>query len=401
MSEILLQKNTRVNEGMDFSFNGSISQEVLENYLSRAITYSYMDHIADDALRAILNVGAKFICRTIGNWYPSAEEETKFAEKKAWMDKIHEVDPDIIFEACIFETCGPEINEIKIPAFVFEAFGREAEDRCFDYKKMEHQDGYCINLWCADHSLPDITQEEFQMFVYYRACRFIDLGIESIHMGQTGFIGQKDPDRICWTKVIHMMRDYAKKHARRGYVLFNCHYSGTHNFVGTDGIMLADFNIWPLRLKPAEDEVPHEISEDNPQRCTIDLNRDAPYKKGVSGTSPAGWKAEKYPYLVEFDNFGGKFEDDKECNAVWGYDEISWFANQPDWYRREFLTEARKMVADLNENGHVALVGTRCAYIEKLGKMDNYYINNKSDACPDGFSDEEAIINAFENVSIG
>ena len=50
MSEILLQKNTRVNEGMDFSFNGSISQEVLENYLSRAITYSYMDHIADDAL---------------------------------------------------------------------------------------------------------------------------------------------------------------------------------------------------------------------------------------------------------------------------------------------------------------------------------------------------------------
>ena len=59
------------------------------------------------------------------------------------------------------------------------------------------------------------------------------------------------------------------------------------------------------------------------------------------------------------------------------------------------------MVADLNENGHVALVGTRCAYIEKLGKMDNYYINNKSDACPDGFSDEEAIIAAFKAVKLG
>ena len=399
MSKIV--KNTTVNEGINFSFNGSISQEVLENYLSRTITYSYTDANKADTTRAILNIGAKYICRALADWYPSNEHEAKFPEYKACMAEVHAIDPDVIFEACIFETCGIEMNKIKIPAHVFEAFGKKAEDRCFDYKKMEHQDGYCVNLWCADHSLPDITQEEYQMFVYYRACAYMDLGIEAIHMGQTGFIGQKDPDRVCWTKVVHMMRDYAKKHARRGYVLFNCHYNISHNFVGTDGIMLADFNIWPLRLKPAEDEVPHEISEDNPQRSTIDLNRDAPYKKGVSGTSPSGWYAEKYPYLVEFDNFGGKFEEGAERNSIWNYDEISWFANQPAWYRSEFLTEVRKMVSNLNENGHVALVGSRCAYREDLRRMDWYQMNTKSDACPDGFSDEEAIIKAFKTVSNG
>ena len=398
MSEII--KNTFVNEGLNFEFNGKISQEVLENYLSRSICYFYASEFAEDTARAILNVGAKYICRTLVDWFPSSEHEAKFPEYKAWMEKMHAVDPDIIFEACIFETCGIEMNDIKIPAHVFEAFGKPAEDRCFDYKKMEHQDGYCVNLWCADHSLPDITQEEYQMFVYYRGCAYIDLGIEAIHMGQTGFIGQKDPDRVCWTKVVHMLRDYAAKNARRGYVLYNCHYQG-HNFVGTDGVMLADFNIWPLRLKPADGEVPHEISEDNPQRSTIDLNRDAPYKKGVSGTSPSGWKTEKYPYLLEFDNFGGKFKEGKEHNSIWGYDEISWAANQPDWYRREFLTTVRKLVSDLNESGHVSLIGRRCAYREDLGKMDWYQMNTKSDACPDGFSDEEAIIEAFKTVKNG
>ncbi len=398
MSKIV--KNTTVNEGMDFEFNGKISQEVLENYLSRAITYSYTDENKADTTRAILNIGAKFICRALADWYPSNEHEAKFPEYKAYFEEIHAIDPDVIFEACIFETCGIEMNNIKIPAHVFEAFGKEPEDRCFDYKKMEHQDGYCNNLWCPDHSLPDITQEEYQMFVYYRGCAYMDLGIESIHMGQTEFIGKKDPDRVCWTKVVHMLRDYASKHARRGYVLFNSHYQG-HNFVGTDGVMLADFNMWPLRLKPADGEVPHEISETNPQRSTIDLNRDAPYKKGISGTSPSGWYTENYPYLLEFDNFGGKFEKGSESNCIWGYDEISWAANQPDWYRREFLTTVRQLVADLNDNGHVSLIGSRCAYREDLGKMDWYQMNNKSDACPDGFSDEEAIINAFKTVKNG
>ena len=398
MSEII--KNTTVNEGMNFEFNGKISQEVLENYLSRSIGYYYLPRLAEDSVRAILNVGAKYICRALVDWFPSANHEANFPEYKAWMDKIHSYDPDIIFEACIFETCGPEMGTIKIPPWVFEAFGKEPEDRCFDYKKMEFDDGFAVNHWRPDHSVPDITTEEYQMFVYYRGCIYIDLGIEAIHMGQTGFIGKRDPDRVCWTKVIHMLRDYAAKHARRGYVLYNCHYI-SQNFVGTDGVMLADFNIFPLRLKPAEDEVvPHEISEDNPQRCTIDLNRDAPYKKGISGTSPSGWYAEKYAYLVEFDNYGGKFPNGNSC-AVWGYDEISWATNQPDWYRREFQTTARQLVADLNENGHVSLIGSRCAYREDLGRMDWYQMNTKSDACPDGFSDEEAIIAAFKAVKLG
>ena len=382
-----LAKNPTVNSGMDFAFSGKISEKVLNNYLARAITYSIDSDNINDAARAILNTGAKYICRTIGEWYPSAAWETSTLPKyKEWMAMVHSYDPDIIFEAAIFETCGPGMDNIAIPDWVFKAFGQKVENRNFDHKKMLSLDGTGAGSWDGKNGVPDITQLETQMFFYYRARLFIDAGCEALHLGQTGLMGKKDPNRKAWTKVVHLIRDYAKTNARRKYVIINCHY-GSHNFVGTDGVMLADFNMYPLRLKP------YRVSGESSslQRCVLNMEEDAPYKKGISGKNPSGWSTAKYPYLVEFDNYGKPAPGTP--TDVWGMDEISWIATRPDNYRRSFLTEVRKMVFDLNENGHVALPGSRTVACSDDFK---HYNMNNSKYCKGGFSDEEAIIAAFK-----
>ena len=57
--------------GRDYNFDGSISREVLENYLSRSITM--MDLLSgvgdeDDNIRMLKNIGAKFAGRSLYVW---------------------------------------------------------------------------------------------------------------------------------------------------------------------------------------------------------------------------------------------------------------------------------------------------------------------------------------------
>ncbi len=400
-----LKKNSTVNKGKDFTFNGSISLNVLNNYLDRAITYCvYADNdanrgkfdteVATDAMRAILNVGAKHIARTVGSWIPSKTEESAYPQIEDWITKMHEYDPEIIFEACIFETCTEKMNTIAIPDWVFKAFGKKAENRNFDSKKMIFKEGYGANQWGNGIHVPDITNEETQMWFYYRACQYIDMGIESIHLGQANLIGKNDVGLKNWTKVVHLIRDYAKKNARRKYVLINCHYP-SQNFVGTDGVMLADFNAFPIRITAAKGEKDHAVSENNPQKCEINVNSDARslYTGAISGKSPSGWTTNHYPYLVEFDNDGG--EGNNKAEAKWGYDEIGWYANQPQWYRQKFIKDVNAQVKGFGNNGHVALPGRRTAYIsEKKARL--YYVMNDAKYYENGFSDEQGIINAWK-----
>ncbi len=404
---IHLKPNTAINKGKNFTFKGSISLDVLNNYLDRAITYGifsesdatlgdFDSEMATDAMRAILSVGAKHIARTVSTWIPSATEESAYPEIKDWVTKMHGYDPEIIFEACIFETCTPKMNTIEIPDWVFKAFGKKPENRKFDVSKMIFEDNYGFEQWGSALHIPDITREETQMWFYYRACNYIDMGFESLHLGQTNLIGKNDPNRKSWTKVVHMIRDYAKKNARRNYVLINCHYP-TQNFVGTDGVMLADFNAFPLRLTVKPGSVDHAATEKNPQECVIQTNGDAGnlYKGKISGKSPSGWTTDKYPYLVEWDNDGGDKFDHTKAEGKWGYDEISWIANQPQWYRHQFMKDVTKQIKGFGNNGHVTLPGRRTAFILG-GSGQSYYVMNDAKYYKGGFSDEQGIMNVWK-----
>ena len=70
---------------MDYRFDGRISKEVLENYLSRAVTAAglFESGTLTDDLRVIGELGVKFLGRASGIWYMTEDDEVHFAKSAA------------------------------------------------------------------------------------------------------------------------------------------------------------------------------------------------------------------------------------------------------------------------------------------------------------------------------
>lgn len=365
----------------NYAFDGFISLEVLNRYLDRAMTFSalYWQKDLEEHIRMFKNLGIKYVPRVSAEWHPgNFEQEHGKQALTEMVEKIHHADPDIIVEACIFECVTKQVEMIKIPTHVQEAFGEKAQkNRFFDLEKMALEGS--ANKWGEGSYTPDITKKETQMFFYTRACEYIDMGYESLHLGQANLIGANDKDNECFTKVIKMIRAYAKKNARRHYVLINAHTDPTKAFVGTDGVMLVDFNAYPTRMHAAEGQTDHLVSEENPQKCTIGNHVWASvYKQGISGKHPSGWYVDKYPYMVEFDNGSINVDIFGKATHTFGYDEISWYANQPYDYRKEFMEYLYKEIKSYKENGHIALPGSRGLAASSVTTGGIYFANSKS-----------------------
>lgn len=378
-----------------FEFNGTMNLEILNNYLSRAVNYSInfsdIKQFEED-IRFLTNVGAKYVQRAGGEWIPTLEREAVYPTVEKMFKIAHEKDPDIIFEAAVFECITEEISEIPVPAWVFEAFGLPVEERRFNAKACYFPDGWGKDAHGATMHAPDVTQVETQMFFYYKACKYINLGYEALHMGQTLMTGKNDTDFKCWTKLITLIREYAKKNSRRGYVIINSHDHGLLKNCD-NGNYLVDFIMAPMRAHAAKDEKDHLPSEENPQRCIIEKGYwgDSPYQAGYSGTTPYGEYTDKYPYMVEFDNYGNNKPGNpgEAASYVWGLDENSWYSNQPQWYRKEFTHYLLDTIDSFEENGHLSLLGHRGWYYDIKSEEGILFYSNSSKFMPNGKDDEE------------
>ncbi|MDD4772913.1 MAG: hypothetical protein PHZ09_04835 [Eubacteriales bacterium] len=352
----------------NYSFSGSVSEETLRNYLARAVNHFYFETLRPDDIaqnkRFVLSTGAKFIGRASTMWVMNGGDEGAIALYARALTDIHTADPEVIFEACIFETTFTSVEEIAIPAWVFEAFGCEYERRNFSYRAMLFPDGKFVNHWGQGASVPDMTRQETQMWFYYRAVLFIDAGFEALHMGQVYLIGSSDTDYRCWTKVMNMIRAYASAGARRRFVFLNAH---THGITGTDGLLLFDFHRFPLRGVVPETETDHIATDDAPQKIVLRKGHsDSLFGRSLGGRTHSGWICDMLPYLVELDNYCGHYPDkvDKAESDWWGFDEISWFANQPLGYRRRWLDYAYNWVKAIDGGqGALEMPGTRTAAI--------------------------------------
>ncbi len=89
----------------DYAFDGNISRDVLENYLSRAITYAellngdlvekQLHGSTDDNIRMLKNVGAKFAGRAIYLWGGESRLEGLLEGAVPIVQKLRAADPDI------------------------------------------------------------------------------------------------------------------------------------------------------------------------------------------------------------------------------------------------------------------------------------------------------------------
>jgi pimeloyl-ACP methyl ester carboxylesterase len=370
----------------DYRFDGTISRDVLDNYLSRSIT---MEGILngrgdiDDNVRMLKYTGAKFIGRALCLWGGEGKLLTNLERAKNQLPRLHQADPDMVVQACIFEIVTSQVEQVPVPEWAFKALGMPAEKRNFRYADMLYPDGRRRNQWGRNGSVPDVSRPETKLWFYFLAASYIDLGVEAIHFGQVELMNANDRDLGHYAEVLELIRTYAAEHARRHMLICDAHVPS--GGLVRDGKLLFDFHSFPLRIK----EVP-----DKPEEAELKVGHtDAIYGRSKGGMTPSGWACEHLPYLAEIDNYGVSRQPGKAGAGgiwVWGYDEISWFAHQPEDYRAKWLQYAWDWVRKTDLNGHLQMPGSRTVRSPLDGRRW-YYANVPSQSVPDGLGDEKAI----------
>jgi hypothetical protein len=371
-----------------YQFDRIITREVLDNYLSRAISEQGLlngEGNRDGNIRMLKRVGAKYIGRSLCLWGGEADLLQNLARAKQQLPQVHAADPAMILEACIFEIVTNEVEQVPVPGWAFTALGLSVEKRNFRYEAILYPPAQRTRSWGRHGGVPDVSQTETQLWFYFLAKSYIDLGFEGIHWGQVEIMDHNDPNLDHYARIFALVRAYAEKHARRRMVLCNAHVPS--GGLVRNGRLLLDFHAFPLRIK----EVPGR-----PEEAILKVGYlDSIYGRSKGGTTYSGWECQHLPYLVEFDNYGvsrhpGQAKPTGDGIWIWGYDEITWFAHQSKQYRSHWLRYAWDWVRRTDPNGYLEMPGSR-VLTSPLDHMRWYYANNPSPAVPNGFGDEEAI----------
>jgi len=377
----------------DYRFDGSISRQVLENYLDRSISYTELLHDdlsqprnrmgvdPRDNLRFILNTGAKFVGRALMCWGRERELDTLLRNAKTFAAELHKADPDIVLQGAAFEIVTRGVESVAIPEYVFKEFGLPVVQRNFVFADIGYPTG---THRMGNGNIPDMNQLEARMWFFYLCSQYIDAGIEAIHFGQIGLMDQNDRQHVGWVDMLDRVRAYAHAHARRHFVICDAH-TANGGFL-KDGKLLFDVHAFPLRI--AQDG-------DQPLKGKLQVGyTDALFLKSKGGITPSGWSCEHLPYLVEFDNFGGRNQGQSSAGTifVWGYDEITWFSVLPEAERNQWLHYAWKWIKETDPNGHLEMPGSRVITpARNSGGPRWYWANTRSDACPNGSNTEQTI----------
>jgi hypothetical protein len=374
------------NNERDYHFDATISRRVLENYLSRSISMEGLLNgrgDLDDNIRMLKSTGAKFIGRALCLWGGEGNLLRNFERAKQQAPKVHQADPGMILQGCIFEVVTSQVDQVPIPDWAFTALGLPVEKRNFRYADMLYADGRRRDHWRRDSSVPDVSRTETKLWFYFLAASFIDLGLEALHFGQVELMNGNDRDLAHYSQVLTLIRSYAAKHARRHMILCDAHVP--HGGFVRDGKLLMDFHSFPLRIM----EVP-----DRPEEAILKVGfSDGLYGRSKGGVTHSGWECEHLPYLVEIDNWGVSRQPGKAKAGgiwVWGYDEITWFAHQSKDYRAGWLRYAWDWVRTTDSSGFLQMPGSRTMR-SPLDRKRWYYANDPSPAVPEGLGDEEAI----------
>jgi hypothetical protein len=178
-----LDTNSTVRAG-GFHFDRTISRPVLENFLSRSICIEGMLNARGplmDDICMITNCGAKYIARALCLWGAENNFLANIERAKKEAPQVLAADPEIVLEGCVFETVGPKVSQIAIPEWVLKDLGQPVAQRNFRYEDMIYPPGQRRRIGNAQ--VPDESRMETQLWFYYQAASYIDVGCEGIHFG--------------------------------------------------------------------------------------------------------------------------------------------------------------------------------------------------------------------------
>ena len=387
----------------DYHFDAKgISRAVLENYLKHSITMTgFLEHHTlaadtggehpdkDDDIRLVLNIGAKLVGRAMYRWgREDALNNPLYREEAIRVAaKIHESDPDVVFQAFLCETVTQRVNDIKVPVWAFEIMGLPPENRNFRYDDIVYADGIRRG---GVSGVPDISRAEAKLWFIFLSGFYMEVGCEAFHLGQVNLMDHNDRDLTHWSEVIGHIRTLAKTKARRGWIILDAHTPRGH--LVKEGKSLLDFNSFPLRIKEVVDK---------PMEGILEVGySDSLYKKSHGCITPSGWECESLPYMVEFDNFGRSQtpgEATLNSHFIWGYDEISWYFLQTDEYRRVWLKYAYNWLRENDPNSFLQMPVGRVVTTQNRESGRRFRANPPSEAIPNGKDLEGAIKELWKN----
>jgi hypothetical protein len=230
-------------------------------------------------------------------------------------------------------------------------------------------------------SVPDLTRLETRMWIYFLATEYIDAGMEAIHLGQIEWMGEEDTGLEALADLAGRIRAYAATHARRHWVLLDAH---THGRV-RDGKLLLDFHSYPMRV----------VEGPTVSDWSLAVGYfDSIYGLSLGGITPSGWACEHLPYLVELDH---GYPSGREGRGpigppwVWGYDEVSWFAQLTEADRNAFLWNAWHWLDTTDAAAHLQMPGQRQIYVLEDDSYSWYMAHRPGPLTPDGFNQEPVI----------
>ena len=300
---------------------------------------------------------------------------------------IHDRAPDAVVQGGIFEFVSRDVERLQVPRRVQLAYGLEPEERHYDLEAMlpAGAEPRWWEGWPVDAVTPDITRLETRLWYLHLAMVYIDEGLEAIHLGAIESVAAHDPDRRWTADLIGRIRAYAADHARRGWVILDAHTHG----VAQGRRLLLDFHSFPLR--------PRETGDDGAEDVHLAAGfLDAIYGRSLGGVTPSGRVVRRQRFLVELDNgYAGATPggcDLPEC--VWGSDEITWFARQPDARRDHWLAYFHAEVPRLDPAGRFQMPGVRPVQAQLAPGCDHYLAHDPG-AAPCGAGQAEAIANLW------
>ncbi|MEL7004794.1 MAG: hypothetical protein AAFN93_18955, partial [Bacteroidota bacterium] len=385
--------------------NGQISREVLENYLSRAITmqglsmekdlqhpaYTYTEADRLDDIRMIKDLGIKFVGRMAHWWsnYPlHVDTYKKRVEENIQAIKAN--DPDVICQAGIFEYVNINVHGLKIDDDSWLTIaGYIPSEVSVDVDKMIYDDqkySYHVDHYTEDRTLkasvPDITKVDTRVFFYQLAKNYIDMGCEAIHFGQAEGMNRYDVGNRYYYQLVQAVRNYGKT-KNRGFVLCDAHTPGGGMYYEPD--LLMPVEEWQTYV-PTNDRTKQLIWDFHSQGVKFSMNWDHPdlcergkehgkiephnpsdskksrlYQRSLGGLNPLGWYTASNPYLIEFDH--GSIERDPVplgcdypytgSHRMYGWDEMSWFAYLKESRRNDVLKYSFYKSKCLDRNSHL------------------------------------------------
>ena len=282
------------------SFDRTISREVLENYLSRAITMEGLLNgrgDLDDNIRMLKGIGAKFIGRSLCLW---GGEANLLAQPRAGQGAAPQGprgrpghDPPGLH---LRDRDHPGRRRSPCRTGPSRRWASRSEKRNFRYADMLYPDGRFKDHWRAGQSVPDVSRPGNQALVLFpRAPRSSTSGCEAIHLGQTELMNRNDRNL-----------DHYAAGARPDPRPRRQPRPPAHGAVRLPRPQRRPGARWAaahgLPLLPAPDHGGARTSRRRRSSRWASPTASTAGSKG--GTTFSGWKCEHLPYLVEIDNWG-------------------------------------------------------------------------------------------------